>query len=385
MIKNRKYDLVIVGGGVLGTFCAYHALKKGKSVLLLEKDAQPNEASFRNFGQIIPSGQSLENGFGWGKKSLKIYKELQEDAAITFSKNGSMYIASNEAEMTVLTEMSQKFEDLDYPSKLFSSSEVVEKNPFLQKSYVKGGLFFPEEASINPLLMVHRLREYLIQYLGLHYKNSCPVIAVEKKRGIAIISAASKQTFWGDHVIVANGKDTQFLLPEHYPATELRFCKLQMMRLVPQKRQFAYNLLTGLSIKRYDSFKSCSSYSALETTDEQKDLQSKGIHILMKQAEDGSILLGDSHAYTPINEQADLGFEISAEINELILREAKKIVSLASWDIEATWIGNYSEAKQDDVYTKTVDDVIHIVNGIGGKGITISPGFAYEYIQKLFH
>ena len=29
MIKNRKYDLVIVGGGVLGTFCAYHALKKG--------------------------------------------------------------------------------------------------------------------------------------------------------------------------------------------------------------------------------------------------------------------------------------------------------------------------------------------------------------------
>ena len=34
MLKNRKYDLVIVGAGVLGTFCAYHALKKGKSVLL---------------------------------------------------------------------------------------------------------------------------------------------------------------------------------------------------------------------------------------------------------------------------------------------------------------------------------------------------------------
>ncbi len=384
MIKNRKYDLVIVGGGVLGTFCAYHALKKGKSVLLLEKDAQPNEASVRNFGQIIPSGQSLENGFVWGKKSLKIYKELQEEAAITLTKNGSLYIASDDAEMAVLTEMSQKFEDLDYPSQLFSSTEIVEKNPLLLKSYVKGGLLFPEEASINPILMVQQLREYLIQHLGLHYKNFCPVIAVEKKRGIAMISSANKQTFWGDHVIIANGQDTQFLLPEHYPATELRFCKLQMMRLVPQKKQFAFNLLTGLSIRRYDSFKSCTSYSALKSTDEQKVLQSKGIHILLKQAEDGSILLGNSHAYVPINEQTDLGFETSTEINELILREAKKIISLASWEVEATWIGNYLEAKQDDVYTKTVDDVIHIVNGIGGNGITISPGFTYSFIQKLF-
>jgi FAD dependent oxidoreductase TIGR03364 len=250
MIKNRKYDLVIVGGGVLGTFCAYHALKKGKSVLLLEKDAQPNEASVRNFGQIIPSGQSLENGFVWGKKSLKIYKELQEEAAITLTKNGSLYIASDDAEMAILTEMSQKFKDLDYPSQLFSSTEIVEKNPLLQKSYAKGGLLFPDEASINPILMVQQLREYLIQHLGLHYKNFCPVIAVEKKRGIAMISSANKQTFWGDHVIIANGQDTQFLLPEHYPATELRFCKLQMMRLVPQKKQFAFNLLTGLSIIR---------------------------------------------------------------------------------------------------------------------------------------
>ena len=384
MIKNRKYDLVIVGGGIIGTFCAYHALKKGKSVLLLEKDAQPHEASIRNFGQIIPSGQSLENGFAWGKKSLKIYKELQEDADITLTKNGSLYIASDEAEMALLSEMSEKFQALDYPSQLFSSTEAVEKNPFLQKNYVKGGLFFPEEASINPLLMVHQLREFLIEHLGLHYKNFCPVIAVEKKRGIEMISSANKQTFWGDHVILANGQDTQFLLPEHFPAAELRICKLQMMRLVPQKKQFTSNLLTGLSIRRYDSFKSCLSYSALTTTEEQKALQSKGIHILLKQAADGSILLGDSHEYVSANEQAHLGFEISTEINELILSEAKKIVSLASWDLEATWIGHYLEAKQDEVYTKTVDTVIHIVNGIGGKGITTSPGFTYEYIQKLF-
>jgi hypothetical protein len=37
-----------------------------------------------------------------------------------------------------------------------------------------------------------------------------------------------------------------------------------------------------------------------------------------------------------------------------------------------------------DVFTKTVDNVIHIINGIGGKGMTTSPGFTAEYIQNLY-
>lgn len=384
MIKNRKYDLVVVGGGIIGTFCAYHALKKGKSVLLLEKDSQPHEASIRNFGQIIPSGQSLDTWFQLGRKSLKIYKELQEESAISLTKNGSWYIASDEQEMAVLEEMASQFQSLEYASTVFSAQATLEKNPALNKDHTKGGLFLPEEASINPVILVHQLREFLIKHFGLHYHHSCPVISVEKKRGIAMISTSKKQTFWGDHVILANGHDTQFLLPEHYPTTDLKICKLQMMRLVPQRIQFSANLLSGLSIRRYESFKSCPSYATLKTSDEQKVLQSKGIHILLKQAEDGSIILGDSHEYVSASDESPLGFEISAEINELILSEAKKIVTLDSWELDSNWIGHYLEAKQADVYTKTIDQVIHIVNGIGGKGVTTSPGFTYEYIQQLY-
>lgn len=146
-----------------------------------------------------------------------------------------------------------------------------------------------------------------------------------------------------------------------------------MMRLVPQRIQFSANLLSGLSIRRYESFKSCPSYATLKTSDEQKVLQSKGIHILLKQAEDGSIILGDSHEYVSASDESPLGFEISAEINELILSEAKKIVTLDSWELDSNWIGHYLEAKQADVYTKTIDQVIHIVNGIGGKALPPLP------------
>jgi FAD dependent oxidoreductase TIGR03364 len=384
MYKNRKYDLVIVGGGIIGTYCAYHALRKGKSVLLLEKDVQPYEASFRNFGQAVPSGQQLDTWFNYGRKSLKIYKDLQEETDISVVKNGSWYIASDDQELTLLEEMFQLFKERDYTSRLYTASETLEINPHFKKDYVKGGLFIPEEASLNPLVMVHRVREFMIKHLGLHYHNLCPVVAVEKKRGIAMISTAKKQTFWGDQVILANGRDTQFLLPEHYPAAELKISKLQMMRLAPQKKILKSNILTGLTIRRYESFHSCPSFSKIYTSSEQKVLQAKGIHILFKQADDGSIILGDSHEYVPANEQANFGFEVSSEINDMMLHEAKRITNLDNWTVDSTWAGFYLQGTQSEVYTKVVDDVIHIINGIGGKGMTTSPGFTAEYISKLY-
>ena len=105
----KKYDLIVVGGGIIGTFSAYHALKKGKMVLLLEKDAQPFEASFRNFGQAVPSGQSLDKWFDYGRKSLKIYKDLQEETNISLVKNGSWYYASDDQELTLLEEIQKIF------------------------------------------------------------------------------------------------------------------------------------------------------------------------------------------------------------------------------------------------------------------------------------
>ena len=52
------FDLIVVGGGVLGAFHAYHALKNGLKVALIEKDKAPQGATVRNFGQVVPSGMN---------------------------------------------------------------------------------------------------------------------------------------------------------------------------------------------------------------------------------------------------------------------------------------------------------------------------------------
>ncbi|MDE5448610.1 FAD-dependent oxidoreductase, partial [Elizabethkingia meningoseptica] len=47
---ENEFDLIVIGGGVLGTFHAYHALEKGLKVAILEKDKAPQSATTRNFG-----------------------------------------------------------------------------------------------------------------------------------------------------------------------------------------------------------------------------------------------------------------------------------------------------------------------------------------------
>jgi glycine/D-amino acid oxidase-like deaminating enzyme len=82
---TTKFDLIVVGGGILGTFHAYHALKKGLKVALLEKNSVPQGATVRNFGQVVPSGMDLK-WQNFGRESLAMYNELQFQADLTVRK-----------------------------------------------------------------------------------------------------------------------------------------------------------------------------------------------------------------------------------------------------------------------------------------------------------
>ncbi|RYZ55549.1 MAG: FAD-dependent oxidoreductase, partial [Sphingobacteriales bacterium] len=88
-----QFNVIIVGAGALGTFHAYQALKMGKKVLLLEKDKRAQEATVRNFGQVVPSGLPPESEWHqYGRDATAIYKEIQEQTDISVRYNGSCYV-----------------------------------------------------------------------------------------------------------------------------------------------------------------------------------------------------------------------------------------------------------------------------------------------------
>lgn len=383
---DNKYDAVIVGGGVLGTFHAYHALELGLKVCLVEKDAYPKGATTQNFGQVVPSGMNTK----WqefGRESLAIYKDIQSRFDIGIRQNGTVYVASNEEEEQLLVELRAINRGNDYASKMLAKQECLSNYPGLRKEYVTAGLFFPEEVTVEPRTMIHKLQKYLIGQKGLDIKFDFPVVSCESKDEWVSVRSTKNEEVFGKKVIICNGADFKNLYPEMFASSDLEVSKLQMMQTKPQKNyELKGSILTGWSIRRYEAFHECPSFAGIKQKEPKDSLQKKwGVHILFKQAVDGSVILGDSHQYADANRIEDLGYDLDMDIDNFMMDEAKKIIDLPTYQIQRRWYGMYAQCKNSDIFQKTIDRNIHIITGIGGKGMTGSAGFSKKNIATIFN
>jgi FAD dependent oxidoreductase TIGR03364 len=378
-------DLLIIGGGVLGTFHAAAALKRGLRVTLCEASTTPRGASVRNFGQIVPSGMQPA-WQGYGRESLKIYTDLQRRTDISLRRGGSVYLASDREELGLLEELARINRNNDYPSELWTSTRCRDHLPGLRKDYCEGGLYFPEEASIEAPKMVGRVLAYLAENEQLDYRPGHRIVELEG--GGARVRAKDNHgnCYHADRCILCSGGEVQSLFPDRFRNSDLQLCKLQMMRLAAGPGPtLPGNVLTGLSIRRYEAFRDCPSYASVKAAEDPAAFWKRwGVHILFKQDPDGSVILGDTHEYAPAAEADRLGFENRPDLNAYMLGEARRIFELPRWTVAATWNGFYSQCRDRDIYLEHVGERIHLVTGIGGKGMTAGPGFAAAHIARLY-
>lgn len=381
---HNSFDVIIVGAGALGAFHAYFALQQGLKVLLLEKDARPMEATVRNFGQIITSGMAEGEWFDYARVSLATYQKIQAEYDISIRQNGSLYLASTALEMQVLEEKHARYQALGYPSRVLTVAQCQQRLPAVRASYCVGGLLFEQEVTAEPDQLIHRLLAYLVARFQLDYRPATPVREVAAGTAGATVIDARGQRYTAAQVLVCSGRDYQLLFPDVFAQSDLQLVKLQMLATYPLPQvRLPGSVLTGLSLRRYAAFKACPSFGALLAEDMDPDLREWGIHILFKQAVDGSIIIGDTHEYADLGQAADLDFNNADHLNQLMLSAARRIVDLPDWRMQRAWNGYYTQSKSAEVFQHSPDPRIHIVTGIGGKGMTSACGFAQHSVAQL--
>jgi FAD dependent oxidoreductase TIGR03364 len=383
-MENKHYDIVIVGAGILGLSHAYHCLKLGYKVALIERNDYPRDASVRNFGQVVPSGFNSK-WQKYGLESLRLYREIQQKADITVRQEGTVYIASDEEEIQLLEELATINRKNGYASQLMTKENCLSRYPGLNSNYARAGLFFPEEIVIDPRIAVARLIDYCCEQLSMSYFPNTPVTEIIRSNGIVSVKSATGASFQADKVFVCSGNEFQLLFPERFSSSDIKIVKLQMMDTEPQsKLQIPGSVLTGWTIRRYESFQECPSYAGIKHGEDKEAYHlQNGVHILFKQLLDRSVVIGDSHHYIPVAKQAVPDFDTSVALNDFMIREAKKIYQLENWQIRNTWLGFYCQCEDREIYNETVDEHIHIITAIGGKGMTGSLGYAKENIASL--
>ena len=381
---ENSYDLIVVGAGALGAFHAYFALQRGLKVLLLEKDARPMAATVRNFGQIIPSGMAEGAWFDYARASLATYKAIQAECDISIRPTGALYLASSPLEMQVLEEKHARYQALGYASAVLTGAQCRQHLPAVRADYCAGGLHFAQEVTAEPDLLIHRLLAYLVARWQLDYRPATPVReATAGTAGATVIDTRGRR-YQGAQVVVCSGRDVQQLFPDVFAQSDLQLVKLQMLATYPLPQvALPGSVLTGLSIRRYHAFHSCPSFAQLRPDDVAPELRQWGIHLLFKQALDGAIILGDTHEYADVAGANPLDFNNSDHLNRLLLAEARRILDLPDWRIQRTWNGFYTQSRSAEIFQHSPDPRLHLVTGIGGKGMTTAAGFAQHHVAQL--
>lgn len=380
----NDFDIIVIGGGILGIAHAYHCLQAGLQVALIERHDYPRGATVRNFGQVVPSGMNRK-WQSFGRESLRIYQCIQSKVDISVRQEGSIYLASTPEEVGLLEELAAINRQTGYRSILWSKQQCLERYPGLRDSYVKMGLFFPDEVKVDPKVAAQRIIAYCTEQLGLVYFSQTTILDITTRNGRQVLTDNQGKSYQASKTFLCGGTEFQLLFPEIFAQSDLVRVKLQMMETVPQQKQvIPGSVLTGWTIRRYESFHECPSYAAIKAQADPEAYQQKfGIHILFKQSPDGGVIIGDSHEYASVAAKETFVLGTDNTINCFILSQAQRIFELEDWQIRRTWIGEYSQCQEQDIFNVTIDQDIHIVTGIGGKGMTGSLGYAKKNVANI--
>src|SRR5208283_1475183 len=89
----HPYDLAIVGAGICGLAHVLAAARKGKRVVVLDRDTEANGASIRNFGFVTVTGQQAGECWRRAMRSRDVWLEVAKEAKIALEQRGLLMIA----------------------------------------------------------------------------------------------------------------------------------------------------------------------------------------------------------------------------------------------------------------------------------------------------
>ena len=153
MGKNKTYDIVIIGAGVIGTSVASSLAKYDLSVCVLEKTNDiSNGASKANSG-IVHAGYDATPDTLMAKFNVEgnaMYPEICERLDVPFRNIGSYVIAFTDKDVKTLQDLKKRGEINGVPNlKILSSDQVKEHEPNLNPD-IKAALYAPTAGVISP-------------------------------------------------------------------------------------------------------------------------------------------------------------------------------------------------------------------------------------------
>ncbi|KKB61657.1 D-amino acid oxidase [Robbsia andropogonis] len=205
-------DVVVLGGGIIGTSTAYALARRGISVVLVDKGIVGGEQSGRNWGWVRQQNRHIFE-LPLAMRSLRRWGELRDEIQIDlgFRREGILYASNDEKSIAKWEAWGNRARELGFVSHMLSASEIANKAPLGSPRY-GGGVWSPDDGRAEPSRAAPALAEGA-KRLGAKIYQNCAARGLDLTDGRVTGVWTERGLIKANSVVCAGG------------AWSSRFCK----------------------------------------------------------------------------------------------------------------------------------------------------------------
>ncbi|RPD94527.1 FAD-binding oxidoreductase [Candidatus Pantoea deserta] len=177
----EQVDVIVIGGGIIGTSVTYELAKQGVSVALFEKGVIGGEQSGRNWGWVRQQNRDIYE-LPLAMRSLQRWEELSSEIGsdLGFRRSGILYGTHSEADVARWETWGKQAKQIGFVSHLLSAQEVHKR--LGDSAQWVGGIWSPTDGRAEPSLAAPAIAAGA-QKLGASIHQRCAVRGLDVSAG----------------------------------------------------------------------------------------------------------------------------------------------------------------------------------------------------------
>jgi glycine/D-amino acid oxidase-like deaminating enzyme len=203
-VLPRRADVVIIGGGIIGTSAALFLAQRGVSTVLCEKGHIAGEQSSRNWGWCRKMARDPRE-IPLVIESLRLWQGMNEavEAETGFRTCGIMYLAETPQDLGRLEAWLDHAREYQLDTRAIDGASVARLLPGSAKRWA-GALYTPSDGKAEPQLAAPAIATAARRH-GATVLTHCAVRGVETAAGRVAAVVTEKGRIGCDAVVLAGG------------------------------------------------------------------------------------------------------------------------------------------------------------------------------------